>query len=57
MGWALQDTVTIGVNGRPIERIIPHLQPGARIIALSADETTPALLGGIADAARILAAA
>ena len=43
-GWALQTTVTIGLNGRPIERIIPHLQPGARIIALSADETTPAKL-------------
>lgn len=44
LGWALQDTITIGLNGRAIEKIIPHLQPKARILALSTDETTPALL-------------
>ncbi len=44
LGWALQDTVTIGLNGRAIEKIIPHLQPKAKILALSTDETTPALL-------------
>lgn len=44
LGWALQDTVTIGLNGRAIEKIIPHLQPKAKIMALSTDETTPALL-------------
>lgn len=42
LGWALQHTVTIGLNGRPVERIIPHLQPGAHLIVLSADERTPA---------------
>lgn len=44
MGWALQNIATIGLNGRPLERILPHLQPGAQIIALSADETTPTRL-------------
>ena len=44
LGWALQDVVTIGLNGRAIEKIIPHLQPKAKIMALSTDETTPALL-------------
>ena len=44
MGWALQHTITIGLNGRPLERILPHLQPSANIIALSADETTPKAL-------------
>ena len=46
MGWALRDTLTIGINGRAIERLIPLLQPGARILALSADATTP---GAVAD--------
>lgn len=44
LGWAFQDIITIGLNGRPLERIIPLLQPGARILALSADETTPTQL-------------
>ena len=41
LGWTLQDTLTIGINGRAIERLIPLLQPGVRILALSADATTP----------------
>ena len=44
LGWALQDVVTIGLNGRAMEKIVPHLQPKAKILALSTDETTPALL-------------
>ena len=44
MGWALQHTITIGLNGRPLERVIPYLQPAAHIIALSADEKTPRAL-------------
>ena len=44
MGWALQNTITIGLNGRPLERVIPYLQPSANIIALSADEKTPRAL-------------
>ena len=44
LGWALQDTVTIGLNGRALEKIIPLLQPSAKIMALSTDETTPKLL-------------
>jgi len=47
LGWALQQTVTIGVNGRPVERIIPHLQPGAHIIVLSADERTPKAIASL----------
>jgi len=43
LGWALQDTQTIGLNGRAIERLLPLLQPGARILALSADSGTPRL--------------
>jgi precorrin-6Y C5,15-methyltransferase (decarboxylating) len=44
LGWPLQDTATISFCGRPIEPLAPLLQPGARILALSADATTPAAL-------------
>lgn len=44
LGWALQDVTTISFCGRPLEAILPVLQPGARLLALSADATTPASL-------------
>lgn len=39
--WSQQDCVCLSLHGRAFERIIPHLQPNRRIIALSWDETTP----------------
>jgi precorrin-6Y C5,15-methyltransferase (decarboxylating) len=44
LGWSLQDVAEISFCGRPIEAVANLLQPGARIIALSADETTPGAL-------------
>ena len=44
VGWALQDCAIVSLHGRALEKIIPHLQPGRRILALSWDETTPAAL-------------
>lgn len=44
LGWAQQSTITISLHGRALERIIPHLQPGARILALSWDGSTPEAL-------------
>lgn len=44
LGWALQDCVTLSLHGRPLERIVPHLRPGARILALSWDGGTPGRL-------------
>ena len=41
MGWALQDVATITLHGRAIESVVRHLQPGARILALSWDGSTP----------------
>ena len=41
LGWAVQDCALITLHGRALERIIPHLQPRARILALSWDHTTP----------------
>ncbi|MEK4033723.1 precorrin-6y C5,15-methyltransferase (decarboxylating) subunit CbiE [Methylocystis sp. IM3] len=42
LGWSQQDCALVSLHGRAFERIAPHLQPRARIIALSWDETTPA---------------
>ena len=42
LGWAEQDCAALSLCGRPLETLLPALQPGARILALSADETTPA---------------
>lgn len=44
LGWALQDTVTVSLHGRPLDLIRPHLQPGARILALTSDEHGPGQL-------------
>jgi precorrin-6B C5,15-methyltransferase / cobalt-precorrin-6B C5,C15-methyltransferase len=44
MGWPLQDTTQVSLHGRALEGIIRHLSPGARILALCWDETTPAKL-------------
>ncbi|MBG0798773.1 precorrin-6y C5,15-methyltransferase (decarboxylating) subunit CbiE [Methylocystis sp. L43] len=44
--WSLQDCALLSLHGRAFERVTPHLQPRAKIIALSWDETTPARLAG-----------
>ncbi|MEE1610961.1 precorrin-6y C5,15-methyltransferase (decarboxylating) subunit CbiE [Microvirga sp. CF3016] len=44
MGWSLPDCDCVSLHGRALERIIPHLQPGARILALSWDGSTPGKL-------------
>jgi len=41
LGWALQDCALVTLHGRPLEKIIPHLQDGAKIMALSWDGATP----------------
>ncbi|WP_425523167.1 precorrin-6y C5,15-methyltransferase (decarboxylating) subunit CbiE [Microvirga splendida] len=41
MGWSLPDCDCVSLHGRALERIVPHLQPGARILALSWDGSTP----------------
>jgi precorrin-6Y C5,15-methyltransferase (decarboxylating) len=42
LGWALDDVATVSLCGRPIETLAPSLQPNRRVLALSADATTPA---------------
>jgi precorrin-6Y C5,15-methyltransferase (decarboxylating) len=40
MGWSLPDTDTLTLHGRPACGIEPYIQPGARLIVLTTDETT-----------------
>lgn len=47
MGWALQDAATVTLHGRALEGIVRHLQPGARILALSWDGATPGKLAAL----------
>ena len=44
LGWPMRQTATISFCGRPLARLAPLLQPGRRILALSADGSTPAAL-------------
>ena len=47
LGWALQDCALVTLHGRALEKIIPHLQPGARVLALSWDGETPRKLAAL----------
>jgi precorrin-6Y C5,15-methyltransferase (decarboxylating) len=44
LGWSQQDCALLTLHGRPLEAIVPHLQPKARILALSWDDATPGKL-------------
>jgi precorrin-6B C5,15-methyltransferase / cobalt-precorrin-6B C5,C15-methyltransferase len=44
LGWPLSDCECLSLHGRALERVIPYLQPQARILALSWDGTTPGRL-------------
>jgi precorrin-6Y C5,15-methyltransferase (decarboxylating) len=41
LGLALQHVTALTVHGRPLEAIVPHLAPGAQILVLGEDESTP----------------
>ena len=47
LGWAQQDVATLSFCGRPLEAVIPLLQPDARLLALSADASTPPALAAL----------
>jgi precorrin-6B C5,15-methyltransferase / cobalt-precorrin-6B C5,C15-methyltransferase len=44
LGWSLPQTVLLSVHGRTLDLVRPHLQPGARILALTSDGEGPAAL-------------
>ena len=45
--WALADTTLLSFCGRSVDLVRPHLQPGARVLALSSDSDTPATLASL----------
>lgn len=47
MGWALQDTACVSVHGRALERVIPELHDGARLLILGWDGTTASALAAL----------
>jgi precorrin-6B C5,15-methyltransferase / cobalt-precorrin-6B C5,C15-methyltransferase len=51
LGWSLQQTMLLSVHGRSLDLVRPHLQPGARILALTSDGEGPAALARLLDQA------
>jgi precorrin-6Y C5,15-methyltransferase (decarboxylating) len=47
LGWALQHTVTLSFATRPLPTLWRELQPGARLLALSRDGTTPGTIAAM----------
>ncbi|MBV1705284.1 MAG: precorrin-6y C5,15-methyltransferase (decarboxylating) subunit CbiE [Hyphomicrobiales bacterium] len=47
LGWPLQDCALVSVHGRPLERLLRHLQPGARVLALSDGAESPARIAAL----------
>ncbi|GAA4619286.1 precorrin-6y C5,15-methyltransferase (decarboxylating) subunit CbiE [Saccharopolyspora hordei] len=41
MGWPVQDTAVVSLVGRPVELLHTRVQPGNRLLVLSADGSTP----------------
>jgi precorrin-6B C5,15-methyltransferase / cobalt-precorrin-6B C5,C15-methyltransferase len=44
LGWSLPHATLLSLHGRALDLVRPHLQPGARILALTSDGETPAAL-------------
>jgi precorrin-6B C5,15-methyltransferase / cobalt-precorrin-6B C5,C15-methyltransferase len=51
LGWPLADCALVSLHGRELDRVRPHLQPGARVLALTSDGEGPAGLAGLLAAA------
>jgi precorrin-6B C5,15-methyltransferase / cobalt-precorrin-6B C5,C15-methyltransferase len=47
LGWSLPETVLLSVHGRALDLVRPHLQSGARILALTSDADGPPALAGL----------
>mgnify|MGYP003350399357 FL=1 len=50
LGWSIQDVALVSLHGRALDGIVRHLQPGARILALSWDGETPGKLAKLLSA-------
>lgn len=47
MGWSMADLETLTVHGRPVEQVIPFIQPDQRLLILTTGEDTPAQIARI----------
>jgi len=47
LGWSLQHTTILSLCGRPLETLLPALQPGTRLLVLSAGAETPAQVAAL----------
>jgi precorrin-6Y C5,15-methyltransferase (decarboxylating) len=47
LGWPLADCALVSLHGRELDRVRPHLQPGARVLALTSDGEGPAAIAGL----------
>jgi precorrin-6Y C5,15-methyltransferase (decarboxylating) len=47
LGWALADCALISLHGRELDRVRPHLQPAAHVLALTSDGDGPAALASL----------
>jgi precorrin-6Y C5,15-methyltransferase (decarboxylating) len=44
LGWSLPETALLSLHGRALDLVRPHLQPGARVLALTSGADGPAAL-------------
>ncbi len=47
LGWDRARVETITLHGRPLERLVPYIQPGACLLILSAGGATPGQVAGL----------
>ena len=47
LGWSMPDVETLTVHGRSAEQIIPYFAPGARLLVLTKDKTSPATIADL----------
>jgi precorrin-6Y C5,15-methyltransferase (decarboxylating) len=51
LGWPLAECALVSLHGRELDRVRPHLQPGAHVLALTSDGEEPAALAALLAAA------
>lgn len=47
LGWPLAECACLTLHGRALAGLVPHLQPGARLLVLSWDGATPAMIAAL----------
>lgn len=47
LGWALEDTLTLSLHGRPLDALRRHLQPGRRLLVLTENGAAPARIAAL----------